>query len=61
MPVLPLADNYRIALKDAFGAEYLDNLSFLPVEPAGHLLHIRSTEVINEGTLNRKSTFTNDG
>lgn len=44
-----------------FGPEYLDNLTFLPVQPAGQLLHINSSEVVDEGSLNRKSTFTNDG
>lgn len=52
--ILPWSDNYRNAFRDAFGAEYLDNLSFLPVQPAGQLLHIKSSEVIDEGTLNRK-------
>lgn len=44
-----------------FGAEYLANLSFLPAQPAGQLLHIKFTQMIDEGTLNRKSTSTNDG
>lgn len=58
--MLPLSGNYRNAFRHVFGAEYLDNLSFLPLQPAGQLLHIKCSEVIDEGTLNRKSTFSND-
>lgn len=47
--VLPLSDNYRNAFRKPFGAEYLPNLSVLPVQPAGQLLHIQCSEVIDEG------------
>lgn len=61
IPILPLCDNHRNAFQDDFGAEYLASLSFLPAQPAGQLLHIKFIQMIDEGTLNRKSTSANDG
>lgn len=59
--ILPLCDNHRNAFQGAFEAEDLANSSFLPAQPAGQLLHIKTTPMIDGGTLNRKSTSTNDG
>lgn len=52
--VLPLSDNYGNAFREPSGAEHLLNLSVLPVQPAGQLLHIQCRQVIDEGTLIRK-------
>lgn len=52
--ILPLCDKHRNAFQDVFGPEYFANLSFLPAQPAGQLLHIKSTQMIDGGTFNRK-------
>lgn len=55
------SDNYVTVFRGALGAKHRESLALVPVQPAGQLLHLASSEAISEDPLCKKHVLINYG